>query len=112
MTVIAVLKPTKEGGWEGPIRTLFINREARFVPNDNRDSDFAPIFRVVMGRSDLGVAWPARTSRSGRRYFPVVLDDPSLPEAISAALFESEDKTEAQLVWRREKDDATRPSGK
>jgi uncharacterized protein (DUF736 family) len=110
MALIAVLKPMKDGGWEGSIRTLFINRAVRFVPNDNRESDIAPVFKIVAGRADLGVAWPPRTGRGGKQFFPVTLDDPSLPEAISAALFECETKTEAHLVWRREKEDAKRPS--
>ena len=110
MSVIAILKPAKGNGWEGTIRTLFINRAVRFIPNDNRESNIAPVFKVVAGRSDLGAAWPARISRGGKQFFPVTLDDPSLSEAISAALFESETKTEARLVWRREKEDANRPN--
>ncbi|MFD0387635.1 DUF736 family protein [Tistrella bauzanensis] len=35
------------------------------------------------------------------------VDDPSLPEPISAALFQSEDGNEAQLVWSRRKADGT-----
>jgi uncharacterized protein (DUF736 family) len=101
MGIIAVLKPTKEGGWEGAIRTLSINRAVRLVPNEDRASDAAPIFRVLAGKAELGVVWPKRTGRSGKSYFPVKLDDPGLPHPISATLFEQTPGDEAHLVWNR-----------
>lgn len=101
MGIIAVLKPTKEGGWEGAIRTLAINRAVRLVPNEDRASDAAPIFRVLAGKAELGAVWPKRTSRNGKSYFPVKLDDPGLPQPISATLFEPTEGEEAHLVWTR-----------
>lgn len=101
MGIIAVLKPTKEGGWEGAIRTLSINRAVRLVPNDDRASDAAPIFRVLAGKAELGAVWPRRTSRTGKSYFPVKLDDPGLPQPITATLFEPTVGVEAHLVWNR-----------
>ena len=40
---------------------------------------------------------------SPKDYSRVRLDDPSLPGPLSAALFQSEDGNEAQLVWNRRK---------
>lgn len=102
MSVIGIFTPTKDGGWTGTIRTLTIEVKARFVPNDNRDSDRAPEFRIFAGRSELGAAWRESTSGDNpREYLSVRLDDPSLPEPISAAMFEAADGTGAQLVWNR-----------
>ena len=102
MSVIGTFTPAKDGGWTGTIRTLTIEVKARFVPNDNRDSDRAPEFRVFAGRSELGAAWRERTSgENPRDYLSVRLDDPSLPEPISAAMFEAADGKTAQLVWSR-----------
>ena len=56
MAIIGTFTPTKDGGWTGTIRTLTIDVKARFVPNDNRDNDRAPDFRVFAGRSELGAA--------------------------------------------------------
>src|SRR3546814_7860367 len=39
----------RSGGWAGTIRTLTIDVKARFVPNDNRDNERAPDFRVFAG---------------------------------------------------------------
>ncbi len=104
MSVIGTFTPAKDGGWTGFIRTLTINAKLRLVPNDNRDNENAPLFRVFAGRSRIGDAWAARSGgESPRDYLRVRLDDPSLPEPISAALFQSEDGKQAQLVWSRRK---------
>jgi type IV secretory pathway VirB10-like protein len=52
-------------------------------------------------RSRAGSEQPAAQARLPESR--VRLDDPSLPEPISAALFQSEDRNEAQLVWNRRK---------
>tara|TARA_B100000614_G_C14478799_1_gene465796 strand:+ start:131 stop:442 length:312 start_codon:yes stop_codon:yes gene_type:complete len=102
MSIIGTFTPTKDGGWAGTIRTLTIDVKARFVPNDNRDSDRAPEFRVFAGRSELGAAWRERTSgENPRDYLRVRLDDPSLAEPLSAAMFEAADGKNAQLIWNR-----------
>lgn len=102
MSVIGTFEATKEGGWVGSIRTLTIDMKARFVPNDNRSSESSPAFRVVAGRSEIGAAWHAQGSgEGGKPYLSVSLDDPCLPRAIHAALFEDTEKKSAQLVWSR-----------
>lgn len=102
MSVIGTFTPTKDGGWTGSIRTLTIHAHVRLVPNDNRESEHAPAFRVYIGRSRIGDAWIAQSSgESPKDYLRVRLDDPSLPEPLSAALFQSESGMEAQLVWSR-----------
>ncbi|WP_316979535.1 DUF736 domain-containing protein [Shumkonia mesophila] len=102
MAIIGTFTPTKEGGWVGVIRTLMIDVKVRLVPNDNRDSDRAPAFRVFAGRSEVGAAWCERTSEENpRKYLSVRLDDPSLLESLSAAMFEDADGKKAQLVWSR-----------
>jgi uncharacterized protein (DUF736 family) len=79
-----------------------MNTEVRLVPNDNRDNENAPAIRIFAGTPRVGDAWAVRsTAETPREYLRVKLDDPSLPEPLSAALFWSEDGNEAQLVWSR-----------
>jgi uncharacterized protein (DUF736 family) len=107
MSVIGDFVPAKDGGWTGSIRTLTINTKVRLVPNDNRENDNAPAFRVFVGASRIGDAWEARSNGdSPKDYLRVRFDDPSLSEPISAALFPSEDCKTAQLVWNRRRPDA------
>jgi uncharacterized protein (DUF736 family) len=102
MAIIGTFTPTKDGGWNGAIRTLTIDVKARFVPNDNRENDRAPAFRIFAGHSELGAAWTKRSNgENPRDYLSVLIDDPSLPEPISAAMFHGKDGEEAQLVWNR-----------
>ena len=102
MAVIGTFTPAKDGGWVGTIRTLTIDAKVRLVPNDDRTSKKAPAFRVFVGNSRIGEAWEVRTDGlNPKEYLRVKLDDPMLPEPISAAMFESEDGDGAQLLWSR-----------
>lgn len=80
--VIAV--GAKDGGWIGSIHTLTIHAKVRLVPNDNRDSDNVPTFRVLVGRFRIGDAWSARSSgNSQKEDLRICLDDPCLSRPIS-----------------------------
>jgi len=104
MSVIGTFTPAKDGGCTCSIHTLTINTKVRLVPNDNRNNENAPVFRVFVGQNRIGDAWATRSGGdSPKDYLRVRFDDPSLPEPISAALFQSDDGKEAQLVWNRRK---------
>jgi uncharacterized protein (DUF736 family) len=103
MPVIGAFTPDKEGGgWTGSIRTLTMNVKVRLIRNENREGDNAPAYRVFVGQSRVGDAWMARSGGDNPKdYLRVRLDDPSLPEPITAALFPSKEGKEAQLIWNR-----------
>ena len=102
MSTIGTFTPASNGGWNGSIRTLTIDAKVRLVPNDNRENENAPAFRVLVGQSRIGDAWEARSSgENPKDYLRVRIDDPSLYEPINAALFPSDDAGAAQLVWSR-----------
>ncbi|MBB6255431.1 DUF736 domain-containing protein [Nitrospirillum iridis] len=101
MSVIGHFILGKDGGWTGTIRTLVINAKVRLTPNDNREHDSAPAFRVFLGASRIGDAWEAQAASGHGAYLRVRLDDPSLTEPLTAALFPSDDGASAQLVWTR-----------
>lgn len=100
--IIGRFTATGDGGWAGLVKTLSINAKIRFVPNDNRDSDDAPSFRIFFGPSEIGAAWLKRASgERSDEYLSVRIDCPGLAEPVYAALFYSAGKSEAELVWRR-----------
>jgi uncharacterized protein (DUF736 family) len=49
---------------------------------------------------EFGAAWK-RSSERGRAFLSVVLDDPTLPLSLNAALFPSDRDNTATLVWQR-----------
>jgi uncharacterized protein (DUF736 family) len=109
MSVIGTFTRANDGGWSGWIRTLSINVKVRLVPNDNRDNETAPAFLLFFGRARIGEAWDARTvGENPKEYLRVKFDDPSLIAPMSAALFPSEDRGVAQLVWSRRSNDRER----
>ena len=100
MATIGTFTKTKEGGYVGTIRTLTVNVKTKLVPNDNRENDKAPAYRVFAGGAELGAAWPAKSKgEDARDYLSVKLDDPSFSVPIYAALFEGDEG--ASLVWNR-----------
>ena len=101
MPVIGAFTRGKDGGWQGTIRTFSHTLKARFVPNDDRRSEAAPDFHIVTAQCDLGAAW-VRRKADQTEYLSVQLDDPAFTKPISAALFYSADKAEANLIWRRD----------
>jgi uncharacterized protein (DUF736 family) len=99
-----------DGGWEGTIQTLSINAKVRLVPNDNQSGDKAQAFGAFVGKSEVGAAWRAQSQGDNPRdYLSLKLDDPCLPESISAAVFEAEDGRQATLIWSRLKSAAYLP---
>ena len=78
--IMGVFKPRRQGGWEGYVRTLVMNARLRFVPNDERSSPSAPVFRVMLGVARVGDAWESQWGSGERRtfyrvmvYLPVVI---------------------------------------
>lgn len=106
MSQIGAFTAAKDGGWTGTIQTLTVKAGVRFVPNDNRENEQAPAFRVFVGKSEIGAAWARRTGGDPPRdYLSVRLDDPAWPETITAALFADDQGREARLVWQRQRTD-------
>ncbi len=101
MANIGVFTRTRNG-FEGTISTLTLCLSARFVPNRNKRGEQSPDFFIKSGDSDLGVGWNAQSkSDDVGEYIKCVLDDPSFPAPVHAALFPRTDG--ADLVWSRPK---------
>jgi uncharacterized protein (DUF736 family) len=100
MPLAAVLNPSKDGGWEGWLRTLTINAKLRIVPNDDRGSERAPDFKVFAGRAEVGAVWRQVARKPGDPgRLSVKLTDPAFPEGLSMSLFEDGEGGKANLVW-------------
>lgn len=86
--------------FQGRITTLMLQLpDVRIIPDGNGRAN-SPTHRVFSGSIEIGAAW-AKQSGEGRPYVSVKLDDPSLPVAIFANLFEDEDAETHSLIWSR-----------
>jgi len=92
-------------GWSGTIQTITGQTKARFIPNDKRENDRAPNFRVVSNHCELGVAWRRMKQGEGaREYLSVTLDDPFMSAPLNVALFETPKQGKANLVCKLQQD--------
>ena len=92
-----------ETGFTGSIKTLTLNVKTKFVASEG-ESDRGPGFQVYAGAVDFGAAWK-KTSREGREYLSVKLDDPSFPAPVYASLVEAEGGESFNLIWSRRSGD-------
>jgi uncharacterized protein (DUF736 family) len=92
---------TKNGNeYKGSIITLSVQaKNVRIVPEDNSGNDKAPSHRLLAGNIAFGAAW-SKTSREGRDYLSIKLDDPSFAAPVYASLTENDDGSFA-LIWSR-----------
>ena len=92
---------TRNGNeYKGSIITLSVQaKNVRIVPEDNAGNEKAPSHRLLAGDVAFGAAWK-KTSREGRDYLSIKLDDPSFAAPVYASLTETEQGTYA-LIWSR-----------
>ena len=88
----------QDGSFVGSLTTLTVKSKVTISPID-KTSEKATDFRVYGGNAEIGAAWSA-TSKEGKAYLSVKLDDPSFATPILARLVEM-DKGHA-LVWTRQ----------
>lgn len=92
-------------GWSGTIQTVTCRTKARFVPNDKRENERAPDFRVMSGHCELGAGWRRKKGGDKRERISVIFDDPFVATPLNMMLFETLRPGEANLVWQRQQDD-------
>ena len=98
MATIGTFTQNDDGSFTGAINTLSLNvKSAQFRPNEKTRPN-SPDFRIFAGKAELGAAWK-ETSKEGREYLSVSLDDPSFAKKIDAALVDADEGY--NLVWSR-----------
>lgn len=98
MAQIGTFTSGDNGTLAGTIRTLTLNVKATIRPSE-KDNEKAPDYRIFNAATEFGAAWK-RTSREGRGYLSLKLDDPSFAAPIYASLVDGE-AGEHMLIWSR-----------
>ncbi|GAN80363.1 DUF736 domain-containing protein [Acidocella aminolytica] len=86
-----------EHGFNGTIKTLTLNVKAQ-IKKVEVSSEKAPDYRITAGSVELGAGW-TKTSKEGREYISLKLDDPSFPAPVFANLVEQD--SGFGLIWTR-----------
>lgn len=84
-------------GFSGTIQTIGLKAKVTISPAEKR-GDSQPDFRAFVGKVEIGAGW-ARTSKGGRDFVSLKLDDPSFAAPIYANLVERDGQHE--LIWSR-----------
>ncbi len=95
---------TAGSSFTGTIETLNFRADVVFEPITGK-GEKSPDYRVTGGLTELGAAWN-ETSRAGKPYLSVRLDDPTLAAPIHCRLVAGRDSH--LLMWSR---DAQHPRG-
>ncbi len=87
--------------YRGSIVTLSVQaKNVRIVPEEMGGNDKAPSHRLLAGEVAFGAAWK-KTSREGRDYLSIKLDDPSFAAPVYASLTETDIDGQYALIWSR-----------
>jgi uncharacterized protein (DUF736 family) len=87
--------------YTGEIVTVMLQKKnVTIVDAEPSETENAPSHRVFVGRAEVGAGW-TKTSKEGREYLSVKLDDPSFAAPIFASLFDDEDGKTFNLIWTR-----------
>ncbi len=96
----------KTDTYTGNVTTLTFHRgDVQFRPvkkPNGKEPNYRIIADTPLGSVEFGAAWNRR-SEKGQPFLSVAIDDPALPGALNAALFDAEDGKTATLVWSRPK---------
>lgn len=87
--------------YTGEIVTMSLQKKnVRLAAEEASENENAPSHRVFVAKAEIGAAW-AKTSKEGRDYLSIKLDDPSFTAPIFASLFADEDGKSFNLIWSR-----------
>ena len=98
MATIGTFTKQDGGAFNGTLATLSVKAKVTIAPVE-KTGEKAPDYRVYAGNAEIGAGWSA-TSKEGKSYLSVKLDDPSFAAPILARLTEKE--TGYVLIWTRQ----------
>jgi uncharacterized protein (DUF736 family) len=99
MAIIGTFTANDNGSFTGIVETPTLKIKTVIRPV-GKDGDKAPDFRLQSSAVEFGAAW-RKTSREGRDYLSVKLDDPSFPAPVYATLVETDTQGQHNLIWSR-----------
>jgi uncharacterized protein (DUF736 family) len=101
MANIGTFKKSDDNNYTGEIVTMSLQKKnVTIVAEEASENENAPSHRVIISKADVGACWQ-KTSKEGRDYLSIKLDDPSFTAPIFASLFADEGGKTYNLIWSR-----------
>jgi uncharacterized protein (DUF736 family) len=101
MANIGTFKKSGDNSYTGEIVTMSLQKKnVTIVAEAASENENAPSHRVFFSRAEVGAAWQ-KSTKEGRDYLSIKLDDPSFTAPIFASLFADEDGKTFNLIWSR-----------
>jgi uncharacterized protein (DUF736 family) len=98
-----VTKQASNGGFKGQIKTLSIRAEIDIVPNNNKNADNQPDFRVLAQGVEIGAGWVRTGETSGKEYVSLSIAAPEFgPRKLYANLGRAagqDDEEVYAVIW-------------
>ncbi|HKY82284.1 MAG TPA: DUF736 domain-containing protein [Sphingobium sp.] len=95
---------TRNGnGFKGQLRTLSIRAEIEIIPNNRKNGDSQPDYRVMAAGVEVGAGWVRRGEMSGKDYVSLSLAAPEFgPRRLYANLGRAagqDDEDAFAIIW-------------
>ena len=101
MANIGTFKKSGDTNYTGEIVTMSLQKKnVTIVAEEASENENAPSHRVFVAKAEIGACWQ-KTSKEGRDYLSIKLDDPSFANPIYANLFDDENGSGSTLIWSR-----------
>jgi uncharacterized protein (DUF736 family) len=101
MANIGTFKKSGDNSFTGEIVTMSLQKKGvTIVPEGPSEKENAPSHRVFVAKIEIGACWQ-KSTKEGRDYLSIKLDDPSFTAPIFASLFADEDGKTFNLIWSR-----------
>jgi uncharacterized protein (DUF736 family) len=101
MANIGTFKQSGDNSYTGEIVTMSLQKKnVTVVPEAPSENENAPSHQVFISRAEVGAAWQ-KSTKEGRDYLSIKLDDPSFTAPIFASLFADDDGKTFNLIWSR-----------
>ena len=101
MANIGTFKKSDDNNYTGEIVTMSLQKKnVTIVAEEASENENAPSHRVFVAKAEIGACWQ-KSSKEGRNYLSIKLDDPSFTAPIFASLFADEDGKTHNLIWSR-----------
>jgi uncharacterized protein (DUF736 family) len=101
MANIGTFKKSGDTNYTGEIVTMSLQKKnVTIVAEEASEKENAPSHRVFVAKAEIGACWQ-KSSKEGRDYLSIKLDDPSFTAPIFATLFADEDGKTHNLIWSR-----------